>query len=213
MPATLAPSDTSRCASASVCAHTAASAEYAGRASHAKALGRGQRFVVEPRIGQHQRNAALGTGGGQLGPDLGFHEDADARLGSLFQKARARRLGRVPRLPDLLDRSGPSRLARLRRGRWRCRCVSRIANAPGPAWRSAAIRMPAAARVSPSETAWIHTQPWCLASGRFVVVAEALFHRDGVAGLGHRRSGRGACGATMRLQQPVVAAPYRRSSR
>ncbi|MCY1229388.1 hypothetical protein D9M72_417520 [compost metagenome] len=65
----------------------------------AEPFGRGARFLVEPRIGQHQRNAALGAGGGHLGPDLGFHQHADARLEAVEKAGDGAR--RVPRLPDL----------------------------------------------------------------------------------------------------------------
>jgi hypothetical protein len=65
----------------------------------AQALGRGQRVFVEARVGQHQRNTALGASGRHLGPDLGFHQHADARLEAV-EKAR-HRLWRIPWLPDL----------------------------------------------------------------------------------------------------------------
>jgi hypothetical protein len=141
-------------------------------------LGRGQRFFVEPRIGQHQRNAALGTGRRHFGPDLGFHQHADARL-ELVQKTRhgARR---VPRLPDLC-------IARFEQ-------LGAFVAAGGGAMR----QQDRNARVLPAQLGDQDGGSACfaerdgmhpalgMASGSFVVVAEALFNRHAIAGLGHR---------------------------
>jgi hypothetical protein len=155
-------------------------------------LGRGQRFFVEPRIGQHQRNAALGTGRRHFGPDLGFHQHADARL-ELVQKTRhgARR---VPRLPDLC-------IARFEQ-------LGAFVAAGGGAMRSAGSECPGTACAT-RRSGWrqrvfrrarrMHPALG-MASGSFVVVAEALFNRHAIAGLGHRPTP-AACGEPAVAQQ------------
>ena len=64
-----------------------------------QALRLAQRCFVESRIRQHQRNAPLPAARHQVGPHLGFHQDADGRA-ELAQEA-PHRTRRVPGLPHL----------------------------------------------------------------------------------------------------------------
>ena len=58
-----------------------------------------QGFFTHARVGQHQRDAAALARGHEIRPDLGLHQDADARFECREEFAHGRR--RVPRLPDL----------------------------------------------------------------------------------------------------------------
>ena len=63
------------------------------------ALGLVQGFIVQPGVGQHQRHTLRAAGSYQIGPDFGFHQDADG--GPQVAQKPCHRAGRVPRLPDL----------------------------------------------------------------------------------------------------------------
>ena len=65
----------------------------------APALRSGKRFGIQSRIGQHQGDACLAAAGHQVGPDLGFHQDAHQGP-KLLQKA-LHRTGCIPGQPDL----------------------------------------------------------------------------------------------------------------
>jgi hypothetical protein len=176
-PATLAPSDTSRCASASVCAHTAVSAEYAGRASQARRSAAASDFSFSRALAS-TRNTPLGAGRGHHGPDLGFHQHADARLKLVQEAPHGAR--RVPRLPHLRVAGFEQLGALLAAGGRAVREQDRHARVLAPQ-----LGDQDGGRARLAERHGMHPA-LRLAGDGGVVVAEALLHGHAVARLGLR---------------------------
>jgi hypothetical protein len=109
--------------------------------------------LAQARVGEQHRHTVPGCDCEQVGPDLGLHQDAGGGRDSAQEPVDGAR--RIERKPELAVALAKQRLAGSAAGRGAVR--EQEADA-GPSARSAS-RSGAAARVSPSETAWIHSAP------------------------------------------------------
>ena len=142
----------------------------------AQALRFAQRGVVQARIGQHQGNALAAARCHQIRPNLGLHQDAQRRA-ELAQKAlHGSRC--VPGLPDL-------HVARLQQFGTFGTAGGR---AVGQQQAHARQRTPQRGQQDGGSARFAQRdgmQPDEARFRRLAVAAEALFHRHGIAGLGH----------------------------